>query len=168
MPAELLEREYPVTIEGFGFVPDTEGAGRHRGSVSVYREWRFRKPAEVLLRTVGLRGSEGLDGGGQGGDAVNIHTADGQQTVLTPQAHVHLEVQPGDRVYHKVHGSGGYGDPFERDVEAVRLDVLEGKVSVERAREVYGVVIDPDSLSVDEEGTLELRGGKQRLAAVAD
>jgi N-methylhydantoinase B len=165
MPAELLEREYPVIIEGFGFVPDTEGAGRHRGSVSVYREWRFREPAEVLLRTVGLRGAEGLDGGGRGGDAVNIHKVGEQATVLTPQAHVHLHVQPGERVYHKVHGSGGYGDPFERDPEMVLHDVLEGKISVERARKAYGVAIHADSLTLDLEGTRALRSS---LATAAD
>jgi N-methylhydantoinase B len=169
MPAELLEREYPVIIEGFGFVPDTEGAGRHRGAVSVYREWRFRRPAEVLLRTVGLRGAEGLAGGGRGGDAVNIHRSGERETVLTPQAHVHLQVQPGDRVYHKVHGSGGYGDPYERDPDLVLLDVTEGKVSLERARQVYGVVIDPQHLTVDREGTRALRQGRgQSLAAAAD
>ena len=169
MPAELLEREYPVIIEGFGFVPDTEGAGRHRGSVSVYREWRFRQPAEVLLRTVGLRGAAGLAGGGQGGDAVNIHLSGEQKTILTPQAHVHLQVQPGDRVYHKVHGSGGYGDPYERDAELVVRDVAEGKVSLDRACEVYGVVIDPETLTLDREGTLDLRNRqKPSLAAAAD
>jgi N-methylhydantoinase B len=169
MPAELLEREYPVIIEGFGFVPDTEGAGRHRGSVSVYREWRFRQPAEVLLRTVGLRGAEGLAGGRRGGDAVNIHRSGERETVLTPQAHVHLQVEPGDRVYHKVHGSGGYGDSCERDPELVVLDVSEGKISVERAREVYGVVIHPESLTLDREGTLALRYRlKNTLAAAAD
>ena len=167
MPAELLEREYPVIIEGFGFVPDTEGAGRHRGSVSVYREWRFRQPAEVLLRTVGLRGAEGLAGGGRGGDAVNIHSSGDQQTVLTPQAHVHLHVRPGDRVYHKVHGSGGYGAPFERDPELVLLDVMEGKISLERARKVYGVAIDPDRMTLKREETLALRQSVQNALATA-
>ncbi len=167
MPAELLEREYPVIIEGFGFVPDTEGAGRHRGSVSVYREWRFRQPAEVLLRTVGLRGAEGLAGGGRGGDAVNIHRSGERETILTPQAHVHLQVQPGDRVYHKVHGSGGYGEPYERDPALVVLDVAEGKISVERAREVYGVVIHPEHLTLDREGTLALRHRLKNIPAAA-
>lgn len=165
MPAELLEREYPVIIEGFGFVPDTEGAGRHRGSVSVYREWRFRKPAEVLLRTVGLRGSEGLDGGGRGGDAVNIHRVGERSTVLPPQAHVHLHVQPGDRVYHKVHGSGGYGDPCERDPALVVRDVVEGKISLERAREAYGVVLHAEQLTLDEEETRGLRHAMRPMTA---
>jgi N-methylhydantoinase B len=167
IPVELLEREYPVIIEGFGYVPDTEGAGRHRGSVSVYREWRFRQPAEIMVRTVGLRGSEGLDGGGRGGDAVNIYTTGEQQTVLPPQAHVHLHVKSGDRVYHKVHGSGGYGDAYEREPEMVLLDVVEGKITVDRARDVYGVVVDPERLTLDREATLALRQGRQNALATA-
>lgn len=167
MPAELLEREYPVIIEGFGFVPDTEGPGRHRGSVSIYREWRFRQPAEVLLRTVGLRGAEGLAGGGRGGDAVNIHRSGEREIVLTPQAHVHLHVQPGDRVYHKVHGSGGYGDPFERDPALVALDVAEGKISVQRARDVYGVIVHPEQLTLDRERTQALRHKLKTVPAAA-
>jgi N-methylhydantoinase B len=81
---------------------------------------------------------------------------------------VHLHVQPGDRIYHKVHGSGGYGVAYERDPELVVLDVTEGKVSVDRAREVYGVVIDPETLILDYERTLALRQGEKDLAAVAD
>jgi N-methylhydantoinase B len=89
--------------------------------------------------------------------------------VLTPQAHVHLHVQPGDRVYHKVHGSGGYGDPYEREPELVVLDVIEGKISAERARETYGVVVDPEQLTLDSEETLALRSRlKQPLVAAAD
>jgi N-methylhydantoinase B len=72
-------------------------------------------------------------------------------------------------VYHKVHGSGGYGDPYERDAELVVLDVVEGKISLERAREVYGVVIDPERLALDRDATLALRGGrKDALVAAAD
>ncbi len=167
MPAELLEREYPVVIEGFGFVPDSEGAGRHRGSLSVYRKWRFRQPSTVLLRTVGMRGSEGLAGGMRGGDAANVLWSKEKETLLTPQAHVHLHVSPGDRIMHKVHGSGGYGDPFERDAELVLQDVIEGKISVERAHDVYGVVIDPDGVTLDRERTDVLRRSAKDVPAAA-
>jgi N-methylhydantoinase B len=55
-------------------------------------------------------------------------------------------------------GGGGYGDPLERDPEAVREDVVNGKVSVDRAREAYGVVVDPETGEVDEAATAERRG----------
>jgi N-methylhydantoinase B len=149
MPAEVLEREYPVVVEGFGYVPDTEGPGKYRGALSVYRQWRFRKPAEILIRTIQVRGSDGLAGGGAGGDSINLVKSNGAQTLLPPQAHVHLSVEPGDRIYHRVHGSGGYGKPWERDPELVLHDFREGKISAQRARERYAVVIDPETFALD-------------------
>jgi N-methylhydantoinase B len=157
MPVEVLEREYPVVIEGFGYVPDTEGAGKYRGALSVYREWRFRKPAEILIRTIQVRGSEGLAGGKAGADSMNLLKSNGKEVLLAPQAHVHLNVEPGDRIYHRVHGSGGYGNPFERDPELVRHDVREAKISTHGARERYGVVIDPETFTVDRVTTKALR-----------
>jgi N-methylhydantoinase B len=158
MPAEVLEREYPVVVEGFGYVPDSEGAGRYRGALSVYRQWRFRKPAEILIRTIQVRGSEGLAGGFAGGDSMNLLKTNGKQMLLPPQAHVHLSVAAGDRIYHQVHGSGGYGNPWERDPELVLHDCREGKISVQHARQCYAVVIDPESLVVDTVATQILRG----------
>ncbi len=54
-------------------------------------------------------------------------------------------------------GGGGWGNPKRRDPEAVRWDVLEGLVSPERAREVYGVAIDPQTMTVDIAETSLLR-----------
>jgi N-methylhydantoinase B len=53
-------------------------------------------------------------------------------------------------------GGGGWGDPFERDPELVRADVLEELVSREAAREQYGVVLR-DDLTIDEAETNALR-----------
>ncbi len=55
-------------------------------------------------------------------------------------------------------GGGGYGDPKERPVEAVAAEVRNGIVSVEVAREIYGVALDPETSEVDEEETRTLRG----------
>ena len=57
-------------------------------------------------------------------------------------------------------GGGGYGNPLERDPEAVERDVVNGYVSVDRARDDYGVVIDPDTLKVDLEATRKRREKK--------
>jgi N-methylhydantoinase B len=55
-------------------------------------------------------------------------------------------------------GGGGCGNPLEREPEMVERDVIEGYVSLERAKEDYGVVIDPETLKVDLEATEKLRG----------
>jgi N-methylhydantoinase B/oxoprolinase/acetone carboxylase alpha subunit len=54
-------------------------------------------------------------------------------------------------------GGGGYGSPLERDVAAVLDDVLDEYVSLHAAHDVYGVVIDPQSMQVDQAATAALR-----------
>ena len=54
-------------------------------------------------------------------------------------------------------GGGGYGDPLEREIEAVRMDVINGYVSIEGAKIDYGVVIDPKTFEVDVTATQRLR-----------
>ena len=66
-----------------------------------------------------------------------------------------VEPKPGDTVTLMSAGGGGYGDPFERPTDAVLRDVRAGFVSIDEAREDYGVVIDNGGL--DKEATAELR-----------
>ena len=68
-------------------------------------------------------------------------------------------IQPGELLRHIQPGGGGWGDPMSRDPEAVRQDVLDGKVSAEAARDSYGVVLRPGSLEIDREATRQRREG---------
>jgi N-methylhydantoinase B len=58
-------------------------------------------------------------------------------------------------------GGGGYGSPLDRDPEMVCTDVLEGLVSPEKARQIYGVVLkgrtEDESVAVDREATVKWR-----------
>jgi N-methylhydantoinase B len=157
-PAELLEREYPLVVEGFGYVPDSGGPGKYRGSVSVYRQWRFLKPGTIMLRTNRpSRPCEGLAGGQPGALSQNVLNPGHDEVSLPRQTHLHLAVKPGDRVFHAISGSGGHGDPWERDPAQVQKDVQDEKVTVEGARQQYGVVIEPHTLLIDWEHTQRLR-----------
>lgn len=158
IPAEVLEREYPMVVEGFGFVPDSAGAGKHRGALAVYRKWRFLEPGHIMVRTnKPSRAAEGLAGGKSGTISANVFNSDAEHRDLPRQSHLHLEVQPGDRLYHATPGSGGHGDPYERAPEQVLADVLEEKISLQGARDAYAVVIDPKSMKVNDAATRELR-----------
>lgn len=149
-PAEILEREYPIVVEGFGYIPDTEGAGRYRGALSVYKQWRFLKPGRVMIRTNRLyRPSEGLGGGGSGGLSTNILNPGRDNRVLPFQTHLHLEVSEDDCLYHVISGSGGHGNPLERDPQLVLADVNDGKISSNAARARYGVIIDFDTIEAE-------------------
>lgn len=158
IPAELLEREYPLVVDGFGYVPDSAGAGKHRGSLSIYKQWRFLQPGNVMVRTNRLlRPSDGMAGGQPGALSTNIMNPGDEHQELPRKAHMHLEVKPGDRIYHVVSGSGGHGDPWEREPEKVLADVKDGKLSVDAAREQYRVVVHPHKLRVDWGKTVALR-----------
>ena len=162
VPVEMIESDYPIRIERYGFAPDTGGPGRYRGGLGILREYR------VLADDVyfGVRSDKsfhpphGLFGGQAGAPAVNlIHSATGERT-LPPMPMQPITLQVGDVYRHVMAGGGGFGDPLERDPESVRADVLDGKVTVEHAREAYGVVIG-DRVEVDAQATHSLRASRR-------
>ncbi len=169
IPAELLEREYPLVIDGFGYVPDTAGAGKYRGSLSIYKQWRFLQPGKAMVRTNRLlRASDGMAGGQPGALSTNILNPGDENQELPRKAHMHLDVKPGDRIYHVVCASGGHGDPLEREPEKVLADVKDEKLTIGHARKQYAVVIDPQDLTVDWEQTDALRQDRSAPVAAAD
>ena len=154
----MLERQYPVVVEGFGYVPDTEGAGKYRGALAVYRQWRFLQDAFAIVRRHQSVDAPGLNGGspGKAGRAVyNPGLPDERD--LPQEHHLHLHVNAGDKLYLECTPSGGHSDPFQRDPARVLFDVIEEKVSVDGAAKRYGVVIDRVTLTVDSSATRELR-----------
>jgi N-methylhydantoinase B/oxoprolinase/acetone carboxylase alpha subunit len=64
---------------------------------------------------------------------------------------------PGERFLFESTGGGGWGNPLEREVVSVLDDVLDEYVSLDTARDVYGVIIDPKTLKVDVAATQALR-----------
>ena len=169
IPAELLEREYPIVVDGFGYVADTAGAGKYRGSLSIYKQWRFLQPGKAMVRTNRLlRASDGMAGGQPGALSTNILNPGDENEELPRKAHMHLDVKPGDRIYHVVCASGGHGDPLEREPEKVLADVIDEKLTIGHAREQYAVVIDPQDLTVDWEQTAALRQDRSIPVAAAD
>ena len=169
IPAELLEREYPVVVDGFGYVPDTAGPGKYRGSLSIYKQWRFLRPGKAMVRTNRLlRASEGMAGGQPGALSTNILNSGDASQELPRKAHMHLDVRPGDSIYHVVCASGGHGEPFEREPEKVLADVKDEKLTIAGAREQYGVVIDPQAGTVDWEQTRAVRQARLEPVAAAD
>ena len=156
-PVEVLEAELPLRIERYDYLPDTGGAGTHRGGLSLVRDFRLLAEEATLQiradRTKYL--PYGLHGGTAGGPSRNILNPDGEARELPPKPT--LTIQRGDLFRHIAAGAGGWGNPFERDPHRVREDVLEEKVTLQSARDAYGVVIDPETLKVDEAATRRMR-----------
>jgi N-methylhydantoinase B/oxoprolinase/acetone carboxylase alpha subunit len=139
-------------------VPDTEGAGRFRGAPSLYIEYGpVDTELEVLYAADGTVNPALGVRGGQSGALCRpaMRKAGGEVVALDAWARVVL--QPGETIISISTGGGGYGPPCERDVERVLHDLSDGWVSVERAREVYGVVLGENG-TLDEGATRARRG----------
>jgi N-methylhydantoinase B len=155
-PIEETELNYPVRIGTLALVEDSEGAGRQRGGLGLRKDFVFdRATTYTILADRDRRGPWGVLGGRDARVAEYVHVRGGSETRLSSKTTVELE--PGDVISVRTCGGGGYGPPEERDPALVLRDVLEGKVSPERARDVYRVAFDPVSRRVDQAGTAGLR-----------
>ena len=157
-PVELVESELPLEVIRYGLVPDTGGAGKQRGGLASVREFRFlAERSEFTLRTDRRdHPPYGIGGGRPGGPSANtLLDRDGERHVATMPMQSFI-ARKGDLFRMVSAGGGGYGDPRERDPDAVLEDVREEKVTREAARDVYGVVVTDDG-TVDAAGTRALR-----------
>ncbi|AMN41482.1 hydantoinase B/oxoprolinase family protein [Rhodoplanes sp. Z2-YC6860] len=139
MPVEVMEAEHPILVEEYAFVPDSCGAGQHRGGVGVKRSYRILAD-EALLQLRSDRvafAPYGLAGGAPGGMSRNFITV-GPDTSPLPSK-VTMTVPHGALITHEQAGGGGYGDPKRRDPALIREDIADGKITPEFAREHYGV-----------------------------
>ncbi|HXF97533.1 MAG TPA: hydantoinase B/oxoprolinase family protein [Gaiellaceae bacterium] len=128
-PVEVVESLYPLRIHRYGLNVDSGGTGRHRGGLGVVREYEtLGDDIEVSLwfertRTPGW----GLFGGKEGRvTSVLVDTGAGPTEILKVNR---LPLPRGSRVTVRTGGGGGYGDPAERDPEAIQRDLLDGYVT---------------------------------------
>jgi N-methylhydantoinase B len=160
-PVEETESNYPVRITRYELVPDSEGPGEFRGGLGLRRDYMF--PEEATFTVLADRdkfGPRGLFGGEHGSTSIYAVHRNGEDEEERLSSKTTLQLQPGDVISYRTSGGGGYGAPHKRDPEAVLGDVLQGKISAERARERYGVEIDIESQLVNDSATRELRSGK--------
>ncbi len=162
-PVEILESDTPLLVERRELLPDSGGPGQQRGGLGRRVVFRIPEGEQAPLPPVNLGiqsgrfrlPPEGLFGGGHGAHAAFlVNGQPGDPYGLT-------RLQPGDRVTMDAAGGGGYGSPLQRDPELVLRDVQQGFVSPEQARAAYGVVIDPDTISLNNAATAAERSGRQ-------
>lgn len=163
MPVEIMEATYPIRIEEYGLRPDSGGAGRQRGGLSVIRTYRLLADEAIMqLRTDRYKTQPyGLFGGQPGAPSRNLFAADGEpDSFELLSSKVTREIGRGALLRHEQAGGGGYGDPMERPVDAILEDLRDGKITEEFAREHFALVVSAGA--VDEAETAALRGAEAR------
>ena len=142
-PIEELEDEIPVYVRRYELITDSEGAGRQRGGLGVRRDLEFydHEASFSLLTDRTRSGPWGVFGGRAASPARFYRNPDtaAEETLASKST---TKLDPNEVVSVQTPGGGGYGDPLERDPQAVLADVRDGKVSAAKAAEEYGVVID--------------------------
>ena len=164
-PIETEEWDCPYMFLRWEFSKDACGHGQWRGGMGVDLEilntyvpelWR---PHDCVMQMGNFEGEKsGTVGfmGGTGGEPHQLGVVrKGNPIEMHCLSAAYLE--PGDIVWTKGGGGGGVGDPLDRQIEKVRMDVLDECISNKVARDVYGVIIDPETFVVDYAGTEALR-----------
>jgi N-methylhydantoinase B len=160
--AEEMEIRFPWRLLKWEATADLMGAGRWRAGGGV--DWRaVNEGADGRLATGSSDGDTTQVPGAHGGyDAPFSRTflvRDGEPIRI--KTHRMVELKKGDILVKLSGGGGGVGLPTERPAELVALDVKNEMVSVEAARKIYGVAVDPVSFALDEEETRRLRAQLQ-------
>ena len=179
---EWVEQNFPILYLFRRHLKDGAGAGRFRGgagaetALTVYDapEGRIRG---VALGVAGLRNSgQGVFGGLAGAPSLlvlkekthiwdtvaeNRHPVDVEAMAGTSEMlpYCDFDVKDGSVLYMRMASGGGYGDPLDREPEAVLRDVTNGLVSREVAQDIYGVALTASETEVDAAATEELRAG---------
>ncbi|HUT71666.1 MAG TPA: hydantoinase B/oxoprolinase family protein [Desulfatiglandales bacterium] len=167
-PVEVEEWEAPLRWLRYEFLTDATGHGQWRGGLGTHVEIvhtydpKLWQPHDTMVMTGNFDGEKfgalGLMGGKEGKTHKMGILRRGKRVRLRTMSSGYLE--PGDIVWTKSGGGGGVGDPLDREIEKVRWDLMNEYISHGVTRNVYGVVIDPQTFVVDYKATKALR---QRL-----
>jgi len=140
-PAEATEAKLPLLVERYALRPDSGGPGRHRGGLGVERRMRALAPLTLHTRMERTQCAPwGLMGGADGlPNRVRLERADGSALVPPNGKLQNVAIGPDDVIVMETGGGGGFGDPRERSLDALRSDVRCGYVSRAAALDAYGV-----------------------------
>ena len=157
---EEEEIRLPWRLLKYEFATDLTGAGRWRGGPGM--DWEALNEGSAGQMATGSSDGDVVQGvGAVGGLPSPVSRTylrrNGEDLHIKP--HRLVEVHERDILVKHSSGGGGVGNPAERDPEMVREDVENELVSLEAAREVYKVVIDPVSFKLDIDATEVLRAG---------
>jgi 5-oxoprolinase (ATP-hydrolysing) len=163
IPTEIIELNYPLRIEANESVPDSGGPGFYRGGNAQRTLYRFLCRGEFSLHDDRwFTKPWGIRGGKPGSRSRKVlyrysKSQESPPVEVLPSKCDHIRVDPDDLLEWVTWGGGGLGDPLTRPAEKVALEVRRRLVTIQGAYDNYGVIVNPDDLSVREAETRALR-----------
>jgi N-methylhydantoinase B len=155
VPVEVYENKAPLEIDQLTLRQDSGGAGEYRGGLGIQRDYTFTHPVGALSIIQKTKTDNwGLEGGKPGARNAVVLRPGTDREESTGMMRENFDA--GEGLSNRSGGGAGRGDPYDRDPEKVRQDVLDEYVSREAARQEYGVVITENG-EIDEEETEQLR-----------
>ncbi|MQA86176.1 MAG: hydantoinase B/oxoprolinase family protein [Streptosporangiales bacterium] len=164
LPAEFAESRWPLRVERLGLATDSCGPGFHRGGLGYDKHIRVLRDAHYMsIADRSILSCWGVNGG-KAGRPFRVTIDPGGPHERDMDGLVDDEpVRAGEVIRIRTTGGGGWGDPLDRPAEWVAADVRDGKVSLDGARNDYGVILT--GRDIDAEATANLR---DRLRAEHD
>jgi N-methylhydantoinase B len=143
-PIEYIENYYPIVVESYRPIRDSGGPGLHRGGCGIEKIYHLLQAGEIAIHDDReVVPPWGINGGSYGGTSSKYLLRKGEtEPERIPSKFDNMRVEPGDRVIYRTAGSGGWGDPYDRDPGNVARDVRFDLVSAEAAEAGYGVILD--------------------------
>lgn len=158
-PIEAIELSYPLLVENYELIPDSGGAGKHRGGLGLRKRIKYLQGSGYFTNRSDATkfGAAGALGGKEGKPAQHFLAHNDGALERLPSKATNLSINAGDVMILETAGGGGYGSPLDRETSLVRSDVANGKISAAAARDIYGVMFDTSGFNVDEAATARRR-----------
>jgi N-methylhydantoinase B len=156
---EMFEQQTPHLLMRHEYWKDSAGAGQWRGGLGVETEFRIRglNTKVVTFGDGDVEPAFGLFGGKKATlNTIELRYPGGKEYKTTSKDLVE-DVPEETILFQQAGGGGGYGDPCLRNPDLVAKEVRNGIISIEQAKEAYGVVVDPRTFKVDQEATQAIR-----------
>ena len=156
IPIEITETKFPLRIRNYGIRNDTGGAGKSRGGCGMYREFTMMKDSNLSLWWERSKTPAWGLFGGKTGHIPNVKIKHSNGKI---ENKLKVNAQPlkkGSTVTGYSGGGGGFGKPLLRDPKKVLTDVMNRYVSINNAKNLYGVIINKN-LSLNINATKKLR-----------
>ncbi len=156
-PIEDIETHVPLRVERYELREDACAAGKWRGGLSMIKQVKFLADGGFAVEGEGHAFPPWGFAGGEDGHtaAFVLHDADGRRTEM-PSKIPYRAVKAGETVTAIGAAGGGYGNPYERDPDAIAADVADGLIDAAAARAKYAVALD-GKLKLDRDATAKLR-----------